>query len=70
MGAAWRQLRKISAEASLCGGGDWAGGGLQDMLKDTTEVIEIQVWVTRVINTQCNREVCQPPSGQGADGEV
>ena len=38
------------------------------MLKDTTEVIEIQVWVTRVINTQCNREVCQPPSGQGAVG--
>ena len=31
MGAAWRQLRKISAEASRCGGGDWAGGGLQDI---------------------------------------
>ena len=55
LGAAWRQLRKISAKASRCGGGDWAGGGLQSkvqqeeedlnflMLKDTTEVIEIQV---------------------------
>ena len=30
-GGAWRQLRKISAEASRCGGGDWAGGGLQDI---------------------------------------
>ena len=31
LGAAWRQLRKISSEASRCGGGDWAGGGLQDI---------------------------------------
>ena len=49
LGAALRQLRKISAEASRCGGGDWAGGGLQYMLKDTTDIAIVAVIAWREV---------------------